>query len=79
MAMDFDALGTKTAKDILTLCGQLPEGPAFPKMKEFWTLVAKDFVEHIQKNAEVPAGIAVSTTGNEFAQSGATTAAGNVK
>jgi hypothetical protein len=57
MAMDFDALGTKTAQDLLVMCGQLPGGPAFPKMKEMWTIVAKNFIQHLAENAEVPAGI----------------------
>jgi hypothetical protein len=74
MAMDFDALGTKVAQDILVQCGQLPAGPAFAKMKEFWTIVAKDYVQHIQDNAEVPAGIA--TTGPEGP--GQTTGTGKV-
>jgi hypothetical protein len=75
MAMDFDALGTKLAQDILIQCGQLPAGPAFAKMKEFWTTASKDFVQHIQENAEVPAGISVSTS----AGSGSTSGTGKVK
>jgi hypothetical protein len=61
MAMDFDALGTKIAQDLLVQCGQPPAGPAFAKMKEFWTIVAKDAVEHIKQNAEVPAGITTTS------------------
>jgi hypothetical protein len=75
MAMDFDALGTKIAQDVLVQCGQLPAGPAFAKMKEFWTIVAKDVVQHIQDNAEVPAGISVTTSTG----SGATNGTGKVK
>jgi hypothetical protein len=61
MAMDFDSLGTKIAQDILVQCGQSPAGPAFAKMKEFWTIIAKDIVQHIQQNAVVPAGIATTS------------------
>jgi hypothetical protein len=61
MAMNSDALGTKIAQDILVFCGQPPAGPAFAKEKEFWTIVAKDIVDHIKANAEVPAGIALTT------------------
>jgi hypothetical protein len=75
MAMNFDALGTKLAQDILVQCGQLPAGPAFAKMKEFWTIVAKDAVQHIQENAEIPAGISVTTS----AGSGSTSGTGKVK
>jgi hypothetical protein len=78
MAMDFDALGTKIAQDILVQCGQLPAGPAFAKMKEIWTIAAKDIVQHIQEKAEVPSGISVETIGTESAQSGKTTEAGKV-
>jgi hypothetical protein len=44
-------------------------------MKEFWTIVAKDYVQHIQDNAEVPPGISVNASG----YTGATTSAGEVK
>jgi hypothetical protein len=74
MAMDFDSLGTKIAQDILVQCGQLSGGPAFPKMKEFWTIIAKNCIEHIQDNAEVPPGI--TTTGPEGP--GKTTGTGKV-
>jgi hypothetical protein len=74
MAMDSDALGTKIAQDILVFCGQPAAGPAFAKEKEFWTIVAKDIVDHIKANAEVPEGIAVSTTGGP----GSTTEKGKV-
>jgi hypothetical protein len=75
MAMDFDSLGTKIAQDILVQCGQLPAGPAFAKTKEFWTIVAKDIVEHIQQNAVVPAGIAISSPSG----AGQTTGTGKVQ
>jgi hypothetical protein len=78
MAMDFDALGTKIAQDILIQCGQLPAGPAFAKMKEIWTIAARDIVQHIQENAEVPEGISVSTSGSPTTQKGATDGKGKV-
>ena len=46
---------------------------------ELWEKICTAIVEHIQKNAIVPPGIAVTTAGNSSAQSGATTAPGSVK
>jgi hypothetical protein len=49
------------------------------QVKALWKKISDEIVDHITKNAVVTvnAGIAVSTTGTEFAQSGATTSTGS--
>ena len=75
MAMDGDTLGQAIA-DAIVDSGASSEGKA--QCVEFWKKVAKQIVSHIQANAEVPAGIAVSTAGSPTAQTGSTTSAGSV-
>lgn len=75
MAMDGDALGVAIAAAVLD-SGATAEGKAM--CEELWKKVANEIVKHIKENAEVPAGISVSTTGTQYAQSGSTTSAGSV-
>ena len=75
MAMNGDALGAAIAAAVLD-SGATAEGKAM--CEEFWKKVANEIVNHIKANAEVPAGISVSTTGTQYAQSGSTTSAGSV-
>lgn len=75
MAMNGDVLGKAIAEAIL-------DARATEEAKEqcisFWQKIGNEIVSHIQENAEVPAGISVSTTGTQSAQTGATTAPGSV-
>lgn len=48
------------------------------KVLELWQKIGTVIVTHIQKNAEVPPGIAVETKGSPAAQAGETTAPGKV-
>ena len=75
MAMNGDALGVAIAAAVLDP-GATAEGKAI--CEELWKKVANEIVKHIKENAEVPAGISVSTTGTQYAQSGSTTSAGSV-
>lgn len=75
MAMDGDAMGTAIANAIMD-SGASEEGKA--ACIAIWKKIANEIVSHIQNNAEVPAGISVSTTGSQSAQTGATTAPGSV-
>ena len=43
-----------------------------------WNAVGNAIVKHIKDNAEVTAGIPVSTTGSATAQTGQTTASGSI-
>lgn len=76
MAMNGDTLGVAIADAIMDVTASAA-GKA--QCREFWKKVANEIVSHIQSNAEVPAGISVSTTGTSTAQSGATTAPGSVQ
>lgn len=76
MAMNGDTLGMAIATAVLD-SGASAAGKA--QCEEFWKKVANEIVSHIQSNAEVPAGISVSTTGSPTAQTGATTAPGSVQ
>ena len=75
MAMNGDALGLAIAAAVLD-----PGATAEAKeiCENFWKKVGNVMVSHIQENAEVPAGISVSTTGTQSAQTGSTTSAGSV-
>lgn len=75
MAMNGDTLGLAIADAVLDSSAS-EEGKT--QCQEFWKKVANEIVSHIKANAEVPAGIAVSTTGTSTAQTGSTTAAGQV-
>lgn len=75
MAMNGDTLGLAIAAAVLD-SGATAEGKAM--CEDLWKKVGNAIVDHIVNNAEVPAGISVSTTGTQYAQSGSTTSAGNV-
>lgn len=75
MAMNGDTLGVAIADAIMDASAS---EAGKTQCREFWKKVANEIVSHIQSNAEVPAGISVSTTGSPAAQTGATTAPGSV-
>ena len=75
MAMNGDTLGIAIAAAVLDP-GATAEGKAM--CEDLWKKVGNAIVDHIVNNAEVPAGISVSTTGTQYAQSGSTTSAGSV-
>ena len=75
MAMNGDTLGLAIAAAILDPSASA-EGKA--QCEAFWKKVGNEIVSHIKENAEVPSGITVSTTGTSTAQTGSTTAAGQV-
>lgn len=76
MAMSGDVLG-KAIADAIVDSGASADGKA--QCENFWTKVAAEIVSHIQENAQVLAGIPVSTTGTQTAQSGATTGPGSIQ
>jgi hypothetical protein len=75
MAMDGNKMGSEIANAIMNT-GAPPEVQA--QVIELWQKIGAAIVTHIQKNAAVPAGIAVATSGSSSAQTGATTATGKV-
>ena len=75
MAMNGDTLGLAIAAAVLDP-GATAEAKAI--CENFWKKIGNEIVSHIQENAEVPAGISVSTTGTQSAQTGSTTTAGSV-
>lgn len=75
MAMNGDTLGIAIADAVLDSGAT---AAAKVQCQEFWKKVANEIVSHIKNNAEVPAGISVSTTGSAAAQTGSTTAPGSV-
>jgi hypothetical protein len=79
MAMDKDALGLALAK-VVTDASSVPPAPdQLANIQQFWKDMADAIISHIQDNAEVPAGIPVSTSGSPSAQTGATTSAGTIQ
>jgi hypothetical protein len=79
MAMNSDALGLALARVVMNASVIPPTPEMIIHIQRFWKDIAAEIVGHIQDNAEVPAGIAVSTTGTETAQSGSTTGTGKVR
>lgn len=75
MALNGDTLGIAIAQAVLDP-NATPEGKAM--CETFWKKIANCITDHIKDNAEVPAGISVSTTGSAGPQQGQTTAAGSV-
>jgi hypothetical protein len=75
MALSGSVLGANIANAITD-----PNASAEAKaaVKVFWTKIANEIVGHITENAvvTVATGIAVQTTGTEFAQTGQTTSTG---
>lgn len=74
--MNGDAMGKAIAEAIVDSAAT---AEAKQEVIKFWQKIANEIVDHIKSNAEVPAGISVSTTGSAAAQSGATTAPGKVQ
>jgi hypothetical protein len=75
MAMNSDTLGAAISSVIIE-GSPVPPTPAMEaNITDFWQKVAKKWVGHIQDNAEVPAGITVTTSTG----SGSTTGTGKVK
>lgn len=73
MAMDATVLGkalAKAVKDEAAKDGADPD--------KIWTAVAKEIITHIQTNAQVLPGIALSAAGAAGAVTGATTAPGQI-
>jgi hypothetical protein len=79
MAMDKDKLGLALS-GVVVSASSVPPGPdQLANLQAFWKDMADAIITHIQDNAEVPAGIAVSTSGSPSAQTGETTTSGTVK
>jgi hypothetical protein len=74
MAMDSDILGLALAKVILGKSAVPPTPDMVVNTQQYWKDIAKEIVDHIKNNAEVPSGISVSTSGG----GGATTGTGKV-
>jgi hypothetical protein len=75
MAMDSDVLGLALAKVIMSKSVVPPTPDMVVNTQQYWKDIAKEIVDHIQNNAEVPSGITVSTGGGD----GKTTGTGTVK
>ena len=76
MAMDGTTLGDEIAGIITS-----PDAPPamVAQIKAQWEKIGMAIVNHIQQNAEVQAGIPVSTSGSPTAQTGATTGPGQIQ
>lgn len=77
MAMSGDGMGEAVAKAIMAEAGGDPSQKE--TVERYWKVICGAMVEHIKVNARVKVGIAVSTTGNETAQTGQTTAEGEIE
>ncbi len=75
MAMNGDMLGQEIASAVMA-SDATPEAKA--AVTDFYKKLGNAIIAHITANAEVPAGISVSTTGSPSAQKGATTAPGKI-
>lgn len=75
MAMNAEALG-KDLAEIVTADNASEEGKKM--VLGYWTKIAGAIIGHIQQNAEVLAGIAVSASGSMGSVAGATTAPGKI-
>jgi len=75
MPMNGNQLGSEIAAAI-TDAEASSEAQA--QVLELWKKIGSAIVKHITTNAQVPSGIAVSTTGSAAAQTGATTGTGVV-
>ena len=76
MAMDGTTLGDEIA-GIITSPDAPPDMVA--QIKAQWEKIGMAIVNHIQQNAQVQAGIPVSTAGSATAQTGATTGPGQIQ
>jgi hypothetical protein len=75
MPMNSDALGLALAKVVLGKSAVPPTPDMVVNTQQYWKDVAKEIVDHIKNNAEVPPDISVSTSGGN----GKTTGTGKVK
>ena len=75
MALNGDTLGMAIAAAVLDP-NATPEGKAM--CETFWKKIGNCITDHIKNNAEVPAGILVTTSGGSTMQQGQTTTAGSV-
>jgi hypothetical protein len=76
MAMNGDGLGQEIFDAVAS--ADAP-GDVKAQVLALWKKIGNVIVNHIVNNAEVPAGIAVSTTGTAAAQTGNTTGTGRVQ
>ena len=76
MAMNGKKLGDDIAA-VITDASATPEMKA--QIKALWEKIGGVIVTHIQTNAQVQAGIAVSASGSMGAVTGATTAPGQIQ
>jgi hypothetical protein len=74
MAMDSDVLGLAVAKVLMDRSTIPPTPDMIINIQQFWKDVCKEFVDHIQDNARVLPGIALTAGG----ESGVTTGEGNI-
>jgi hypothetical protein len=75
MAMDSDVLGLAIAQTLMSRSTIPPTPEMTVNIQQFWKDVSKNVVTHIQGNADVLPGIAL-TAGPE---TGATTGTGKIK
>ena len=75
MAMNGDTLGLAIAAAVLDP-GATAEAKAI--CENFWKKIGNEIVNHIQENAEVPAGISVKLIRQNKDFAGSTTSAGSV-
>jgi hypothetical protein len=75
MAMDSDVLGLAIAQTLMSRSTIPPTPEMTVNIQQFWKDVSKNVVTHIQGNADVLPGIAL-TAGQE---TGATTGTGKIK
>lgn len=73
MAMDATVLGKALATAVKAEAAKDGADP-----DKIWTAVAKEIITHIQTNAQVLPGIALSAVGATGAVTGATTAPGQI-
>lgn len=76
MAMDGTKLGDDIAA-VITAASATPEMKQ--QIKKLWEKIGGVIVGHIQQNAQVQAGIAVSASGAMGSVTGATTAPGQIQ
>jgi len=79
MAMDGDVLGAAIAQVLIGKSTMPPTPEMVSNMAEFWQAVAAEVVTHVQDNAQVLPGIAVSGTSAVGPVTGSTTGPGQIK
>jgi hypothetical protein len=76
MAMTPEGLSAKILEEFEAAYGPITQGRE--QAATYYAIFGKAIIDYIKANAEIPAGIAVSTTGSETAQTGQTTAPGSI-